>query len=101
MRYYVAPANIKTTRAERGIRAIKELVRIILESLIYIMPYKWTIKSFGDYSIIYGRFYDGVYQERVYSRKVGETHKVLTHTNIEILVIDIHDGKYTATPLHI
>ena len=41
LRYYGAPANIKTTRAERGIRAIKELVRIILESLLYIMPYKW------------------------------------------------------------
>ena len=41
LRYYVAPANTKTTRAERGIRAIKELVRIILESLTYIMPYKW------------------------------------------------------------
>ena len=58
---------------------------------------KWTIKYFDDYSIIYGRFYNGVYQERVYSRQAGETHKVLTHTNIEILVIDIHDGKYTAT----
>ena len=28
---------------------------------------KWTIKSFDDYSITYGRFYNGIYQERVYS----------------------------------
>ena len=58
---------------------------------------KWSIKSFDDCSITYGRFHDGIYQERAYSRKINETHKVLTHTNIEILVIDIHDGKYTAT----
>ena len=32
LRYYVAPANIKTARAERSIRSLKDIVRILLES---------------------------------------------------------------------
>ena len=52
LRYYVAPRNIKTSRAERGIRSIKELVRIILESLLYIMPYHWITNLVDEATFI-------------------------------------------------
>ena len=41
LRLYMAPAGIKTSKAERGIRTEKEMIRTLVNELQYIMPEDW------------------------------------------------------------
>ena len=41
LRFFVSPKATKTSQAERGIRTIKELMRVIHESIGYQMPKQW------------------------------------------------------------
>ena len=41
LRYYMGPKKIKTSRAERGIRSEKDMIRTILHNVKYTVPRHW------------------------------------------------------------